>query len=203
MCTTTYTKINTRALIGNKTCARPLTLGSHLQTNTILVKESKLIYNCSDDESDRANHKVSEDEDDDDADDEDDEDGDSASDTEDISPFWEISINHVFGMMRDTFDQTIIDLLVFQEEPQRNVKLCEMKAYKMLRPTNNRHLRNVYQGSIRMMDILRKEHVYKWIVATAINLREDEEYEPGQSLAYAVNNRHYLLDHLSTSYLLL
>lgn len=158
-------------------------------------KDDQIVSEKEEDDDD----KIDTESDDNEEDEDDEDDGDSNNDTLESSPFWEKSINHVFGIMQDKFDETVIDLA--QRNTTGNVKLYEKKAYKMLRPKYNRQLRNFYQRTIRMMDIIRRDPVHKKIMDTARKLREDEEYERDESLKYAVKKRCYLLDQKLDDYL--
>lgn len=199
-----------------KIFVRPFTLQRHLETNVCSVKSTKM--KPSDDETastdsddifdegseiedtkESGEEEEEEENDETESEDEDEEDEDSDIEVENSSPFWEKAIDHVFGTMQEKFEETVTGLM--KEDPNGSVNVYEKKVYKVMRPQYNRHLRNFYQRSIRMIDILRKDPVHKKIMDTAKRLREDEDYERDESLQYAVKKRRFLLDHKLDEYL--
>ena len=113
------------------------------------------------------------------------------SSEEELDP-WTTLINDTSSKVRDQYDD-ILQALLMEGHDESGAK---QEAFAQILPVFQKELVDVYMNNLAWMKALKKDPIYKKIMATRDDYVNNNMFDPDEAIAAAVKKRKFLLKQL-------
>ena len=110
------------------------------------------------------------------------------SSEEEIDP-WSTLINDAASKVQDQYDE-ILQALLLEGHDERKAK---EEAFAQILPVFQKELGDVYMDNLAWMKALKKDLIYKKVIATRDDYVNNNMFDPDEAIAAAVQKRKFLL----------